>query len=490
VTLVIRSLLLTALLGAMAVTLRAQSVPTSPLPAATTEPATIPSAATTTTTAPSQPTTEIVWHPTTESLAATVPKQRLSRILPRLARATGWQVFLEPGTDPEVSCTFRTLPAPAALERLLGGQSFSLRTGKDGRSRLLIYRTGAQDATEEVEPEYEVIERVANELLIRLKSNATHTIEQVAEQLGGKVVGKIDGLEIYRLRFPNEEATQRARARLADHPDIAAGGDNLLLRGPNPGEQTVAGPAGGGGLSLKPARIDKSKLIIGLIDTAVRPLGKEFDGFVLPPQSVVGPTPDGSDLTHGTAMLANILHGAQITLGADQEAAFRVLPVNVYRTDEGQGRASLFDVLNGTQLAIQQGASIINWSLSSPEPSPIVTEFTQYYGSQGVTFLAAAGNQPVTQNMYPAADPTVVAITAVGRDGNYASYANRGTFIDVGLPGSDMVNFGNQRYLIQGTSTATAYGSGIIAARSQLTGVPPAQAALWLINAFPPPGKK
>ncbi len=433
---------------------------------------------------------EITWEPTTERLAAQVPKQRLSQVLPRLARATGWQVFIEPGNDPLVSSTFRALPAAEALERLLNGRSFALRTGKDGRSRLLIYHSSASGATEEVAPDYVVVERVANELLVKLKPDAKHSIEEIAAQLGAKVVGKIDGLDIYRLRFPNEEATNKARASLANNPDIAASGDNLLLHGPNPGELKSLGAGGGGGLTLKPARIDGSKLIIGLIDTAIRPLGPEFDAFVLTPQSVVGAAPEGNDLTHGTAMLANILHGAQVTLGPGQEAAFRVLPVNVYSASEDKGRANLFDVLNGTQLAIQQGASIINWSLSSPDQSPLVTQFTRYYQPQGVTFLAAAGNQPITDNMYPAADPGVIAITAIGRDGNYASYANRGAFIDVGLPGSDLVNFGDTRYLINGTSTATAFGSGILAARSQLTGAKPPTLLPWLINAFPPPGKK
>ena len=431
--------------------------------------------------------TVITWLATSEALAAVVPKQRLSQILPRLARATGWQVFIEPGTDPLVSSTFRALPALEALERLLDGHDFSLTSGRNGRHRLYIYRTSAEGATEEVAPEYEVVERVANELLIRLKPDAKHTIEEVAALLGGKVVGKIKGLDIYRLRFPDEATTNQARAALSSNPDIAAGGDNLLLHGPNPGEQVRLGGAGGGGLSLKPAKLDQSHVVIGLIDTVVRPLGPQFDSFLLPAQSVVGDAPAGTDLTHGTAMFANIMHGAQVTLGADQAASFRVLPVNVYSADEAKGRASLFDVMNGTQLAIQNGASIINWSLSSPDPSPFIAQFTQYYRGQGVTFLAAAGNTPVTDNMYPAADPSVVAITALGRDGKYASYANRGSFIDVALPGSDLVNFGDSRYLINGTSTATAFGSGILAARSQLTGVQPSVAVGWLPKAFPPP---
>ena len=116
-------------------------------------------------------------------------------------------------------------------------------------------------------------------------------------------------------------------------------------------------------------------------------------------------------------------------------------------------------------------------------------KFLGYGRHQGVVFLAAAGNQPTTANTYPAAYSSVTALTAVNRDGSYASYANRGSFVDVGLPGSDLVPYNNTRYLISGTSTATAFGSGIVAARTQTTGGKPADAVTWLIHSFPPPSK-
>ena len=439
---------------------------------------------------------EIIWHAEKEMLEARIPKQNLSAVLPRLAQATGWRIFVEPGTDPVVGTTFRSLPAPEALERLLGNQSFALQTPPNGQSRLLIYRTTASGATEEVpvaggeSAEHTLVERVGNELLVKLKPDSKTTIEELAAKLGAKIVGKIEGLDIYRLRFPDQESTDANRLQLKTNPEVAAVGDNLLFRGPNPGDVVaVNGAAGGGGLSLTPAKLDQSKLIIGLIDTPVRSLGPEFDRFLLPAQSVVSADPGGTDLTHGTAMLADILHGAQVTLGAGQEAAFRVLPVNVYDSSDPQGRASLFDVLRGSQVAIQQGASIINWSLGSSEGSPFAEQFTKYYSDQGVAFLAAAGNQPTTANTYPAAYTSVTAITAINRDGNFASYANRGSFVDVGLPGSDLVPYNNARYLITGTSTATAFGSGMVAARTQMSGGKPAEAVAGLIRSFPPPAK-
>ena len=64
---------------------------------------------------------------------------------------------------------------------------------------------------------------------------------------------------------------------------------------------------------------------------------------------------------------------------------------------------------------------------------------------------------------YPAAYPDVIAVTAGDRKGNIAPYANRGSFVDVIAPGTSVVQFDNQSYLVSGTSASTAYVSGTAA---------------------------
>ena len=73
-------------------------------------------------------------------------------------------------------------------------------------------------------------------------------------------------------------------------------------------------------------------------------------------------------------------------------------------------------------------------------------------GERGVLFLAAAGNEPTTAPNYPAAYPEVLAVTAGGRNGQLASYANRGDFVDVAAPGSSIIHFDGKAYLVSGTS--------------------------------------
>ena len=78
---------------------------------------------------------------------------------------------------------------------------------------------------------------------------------------------------------------------------------------------------------------------------------------------------------------------------------------------------------------------------------------------QNIVLFAAAGNQPVTTPFYPAAYAEVMAVTAIDQ-GQIASYANRGSFVSLGAPGSSIIYFNNEPYYVSGTSTASAFASG------------------------------
>ena len=78
--------------------------------------------------------------------------------------------------------------------------------------------------------------------------------------------------------------------------------------------------------------------------------------------------------------------------------------------------------------------------------------------------VAAAGNEHVTTPTQPAADPNVLAVTSGTKNGSIASYANYGSFVDLIAPGSSVIFYNGQAYLVTGTSAATANASGAAAA--------------------------
>jgi hypothetical protein len=107
--------------------------------------------------------------------------------------------------------------------------------------------------------------------------------------------------------------------------------------------------------------------------------------------------------------------------------------------------------------------------------------------AKGIVIFAAAGNQPVNTPNYPAAIPGVNAVTALGAPGQLASYANYGNFVEMALPGDSVVYMGSQPWVVQGTSSSTAYASGIAAGRKAVNCDPWSQIESAMVKRFPVP---
>ena len=166
---------------------------------------------------------------------------------------------------------------------------------------------------------------IPNELIVRLKPGVK--IDELARALGAKVVGSIDSLNAYRLQFDDASAANSARDQLASNSDVASVDSNYSVQPPE-GPQSLPGNAAPLQLQLKPPP-DNGRIIVGLVDTAVQPLGNGLDQFLLKQLSVVGDAQTGGDSpTHGTAMAETMLRSLQdITKGS---TSVQILPVNVY----------------------------------------------------------------------------------------------------------------------------------------------------------------
>jgi Subtilase family len=119
----------------------------------------------------------------------------------------------------------------------------------------------------------------------------------------------------------------------------------------------------------------------------------------------------------------------------------------------------------------------------------------------GVTFVAAAGNDGTQRPFWPAAFPWAIAVGAMSRDGQRRSwYSNHGPWVNVYAPGDDIINAYPQlkyRTFVQGdvrdtsagvvkwsgTSFAAPIVTGLIAARMSRTGENSAVAAANLLTA-------
>ncbi|HLZ53299.1 MAG TPA: S8 family serine peptidase, partial [Verrucomicrobiae bacterium] len=398
-------------------------------------------------------TNSMVWRQAAGRVDADVHALSLSNLLVAITAQTGWRVYIEPGTTHSASVKFRNLPTGEALRMLFGDLNFALVPQTNAAPHLYVFTTKMENATQLVHvPKTARAKHVANELLVKIKPGVNP--DDLARMFGAKVTGHLDKFGIYRLQFADAASADAALNQLQNDSDVSDVDYDYYFDPPPTAQALASASMPPVNLQLNPPG-NSGKVIVGLIDTAVQPLDGPLNQFLLKQISVAGDASPGNDITHGTAMAYTLLHGMGI--GGQGGTSAQILPVDVYGSS---ATTTSWSVAMGIQAAVNGGATVLNLSLGSSGDSSILDAMVQQAIGDGIQIFAAAGNQPVASPTYPAADPGVLAVTAVDR-GLLASYANYGNFVDLAAPGNSIVYFGNQPWLVQGTSVSTAYMTGI-----------------------------
>src|ERR1041385_6119414 len=177
----------------------------------------------------------LYWNTNANKVTADIRKADFFRVLQGISAATGWKVFVEPETKHQVSTKFHDLAPGEALHLLLGEANFAFVPETNGRPRLYVFRTSATHATQLMSPAQlgkaaTAPKKIPGELIVRLKPGAK--IDELAKTLGAKVIGRIDSLNAYRLKFDDPEAADASREQLASNPDVASVEDNFSMAVP------------------------------------------------------------------------------------------------------------------------------------------------------------------------------------------------------------------------------------------------------------------
>lgn len=407
------------------------------------------------------------WHARERRVDADLRAWPLPRVLERVAAASGWEVYMEPGLNHPVSGRFEGRPIREALAALLSDINFAILPARvaAGPTRLLVFLSTTDDATERIRPlSGDEIESKAGvlsrELVVRLKKDSKADVAALARRLGARVAGVIAGQDAYRLVFDDEASASQARSVLQENEDVASVESNYAMGAPGQVDRAPGLSVPALGLKARPLQ-DGSSVVVALLDTAVPAAGIPHSDFLLPGVSVA-PGSGGVDagLSHGPAMFETILQGLALSQKDGGGTPVRVLPIDVYG---GRAETSTFELAQGIVVALERGADILNLSLSGPSPSPLVQDVLRQASEAGVLAFAAPGNEPTTASTYPAAYPEVMAVTASNRQGQLADYANRGGFVDLIAPGTSVVPYAGDTWVVNGTSVATAYTSGLAA---------------------------
>ncbi|WP_236028473.1 S8 family serine peptidase [Paractinoplanes lichenicola] len=206
---------------------------------------------------------------------------------------------------------------------------------------------------------------------------------------------------------------------------------------------------------------------VAVIDSGVDAAHPDLAGHVLPGADFLAGTegtatdPYGHG-THVAGTIAALTGNGEGIAGMAPDA--KILPVRVL---DANGNGYMSDVANGIAYAADHGADVINLSVSATSQVGAVTNAVAYARGKGVVVVAAAGNARRTGSptAYPAADPGVIAVAATDSADAVAGYSNRGDYVDVAAPGSDITSTypGNRYGRMNGTSMAAPHVAALAA---------------------------
>ena len=135
---------------------------------------------------------------------------------------------------------------------------------------------------------------------------------------------------------------------------------------------------------------------------------------------------------------------------------------------DASGSGPLDVVANGITYAADQGARVINLSLGGTIGTATLQNAIDYAWNAGAVVVAAAGNNGLEQDFYPAAYANAIAVASTNSDDYRSCYSNYGDFVDVAAPGETIYSTlpldanGNDDYGVKsGTSMASPHVAGL-----------------------------
>lgn len=199
---------------------------------------------------------------------------------------------------------------------------------------------------------------------------------------------------------------------------------------------------------------------IAVIDSGADTQHPELAGIVLESFDAIG-TGDRVH-PHGTAIVGMIAARARLR-GTAPAAHFLI--ARAFGTRRNSNDGTSVNIIKALDWAIQRGARVINMSFAG-DRDPAIERRLAVASSRGIILVAAAGNAGANSPpLYPAAHPSVIAVTATDDQDRIFRGANRGTHVAVAAPGVDLwvLALGGDYRLTSGTSFSSAEISGVVA---------------------------
>jgi subtilisin family serine protease len=258
---------------------------------------------------------------------------------------------------------------------------------------------------------------------------------------------------------PKDQVKDQSTDATADPADLAASDTELAARSkaPDPSQYIVD--------KLRLGDVHRvatgNNVLVAVIDSEIDAKHPDLAGAIVERYDAAGRA--DRPHSHGTGMAGAIAAHRKL-MGIAPGA--RILAIHAFSPDAKESpQATTQHILDGMEYAIRKGARVINMSFAGPY-DPMLALAMKNAREKGIVLIAAAGNAgPKSPPLYPAADPNVIAVTAIDASDKLFEGANRGPQVALAAPGVDILAPApNSAYqLTTGTSVAAAHVSGVAA---------------------------
>jgi len=198
----------------------------------------------------------------------------------------------------------------------------------------------------------------------------------------------------------------------------------------------------------------KTQVKVAVIDTGVDAGHPDLKDRVLKWYDFINNKADTSDDNgHGTFVSGIIAANANdIGIKGLYDLA-KILPVKVM---DANGVGTYEDAAKGIIFSADNGARVINLSIGGYGYSAMLRDAVDYALGKGCILVAAGGNDAIEQEIYPAAYPDVIGVSALDRNGAIWAGSNKGKHIDVAAPGAGILSVGLGKAYTYGSGTSAA----------------------------------
>lgn len=310
------------------------------------------------------------------------------------------------------------------------------------------------------------------------------TPAEVADEVGrtgNPVVAILDDGDDLTIKTYDADSAGEAREvaeKLEKDDDLVALDVDQRVRGADSEVKVLGDHAGSGADNWKQYALDRTgaraafnlgsrSIKVAVVDTGVDAAHPDLAGRVLNGAEFLdrntGHRGRVDDNGHGTHV-AGIIGALHNNAGIDGFARnVQLLPVKVL-DKENLGWTS--DFAKGIVWAANNGAQLINVSLTSEGRDSAVLAAVRHARRKGALVVAAAGNDGAgAPTSYPAAHPETISVASTNQSDYWASFSSVRGDVDIAAPGQDIISlWPNQRVaVLSGTSMAAPAVTGAIA---------------------------